>query len=58
MSVIINDFEIIPEPSGEEGETEPAPAAEAGPTPAPIRPIDIAEIVDREERRRRRLRAH
>jgi hypothetical protein len=57
MSVVIHDFEIIPDApdensDGDEGGGEPAPGATA------IRPADVVEIVDRDERRRRRLRAH
>jgi len=55
MSVIINDFEIIPEsPNGESDEDqEQAPRDHSQ-----VRPIDVIEIVDRAERRQRRLRAH
>ncbi len=55
MSVIINDFEIIPEsPNGESDEDQ-----EQTPSDQPqVRPIDVIDIVDRAERRRRRLRAH
>lgn len=58
MSVIINDFEIIPEPAEGEGATGGSPDEESGPTPASIRPLDITKIMEREQRRRRRLRAH
>lgn len=55
MSVIINDFEIIPEsPNGESDEDQES----APPDRSQVRPIDVIEIVDRAERRRRRLRAH
>lgn len=57
MSVVIHDFEIIPDApdensDGDEGGGEPAPGATA------IRPADVVEIVDRDKHRRRRLRAH
>jgi hypothetical protein len=59
MSVIINDFEIITDASGDEGDDE---AEETGsssqPQPASIRPTDVVEVTRREHRRRRRLRAH
>lgn len=57
MSVIINDFEIVTDSSGDQdaGDGESAPDAEP---PSSMRPIDVMKIQDRNERRRRRLRAH
>jgi len=57
MSVIINDFEIIPE-TPEEDEPGGEEAASAEPERASIRPMDVVEIVERDRRRTRRLRAH
>lgn len=57
MSVVIHDFEIIPDASGEDSEDE-EPASDSAPEPTSIRPADVVEIVNRDERRRRRLRAH
>lgn len=53
MSVIVNDFEIIPDPP-ENGTVDEQEA----PAPAAIQPIDVVEIVERAERREHRLRAH
>lgn len=59
MSVVINDFEVIPDDSsGDETAGDGQPAPESTPEPASIRPIDVIETVERKERRRRRLRAH
>lgn len=55
MSVIINDFEIIPESPNGESEEDQQPAARKR---SQVRPIDVIEIVDRAERRRHRHRAH
>lgn len=57
MSVIINDFEIIPETPEEEETGEDATASPER-EPTPIRPMDVVEIIDRDRRRTRRLRAH
>ncbi|MFB6247933.1 MAG: hypothetical protein ABEL97_05115 [Salinibacter sp.] len=57
MSVVIHDFEIIPDGSGEDADGE-EPAADSAPEATSIRPVDVVEIVNRDERRRRRLRAH
>ena len=56
MSVIINDFEIIPETSEEDVTVEEVPMSES--EKVPIRPLDVVAIVDRDRRRKRRLRAH
>lgn len=58
MSVIINDFEILPEQ-----EEAPAPqtngeARESSPQASPIRPLDLEEILRRHYFRKMRLRAH
>lgn len=57
MSVVIHDFEIIPDEAEEDADDEEA-AADSTPESTSIRPVDVVEIVDRDERRRRRLRAH
>lgn len=57
MSVVIHDFEIIPDASGEDSDDEEA-TPDSTPEPISIRPVDVVEIVNRDERRRRRLRAH
>lgn len=54
MSVVINDFEIIPDSSGGETIEEEQSTVES----ASLRPADVIEIVERKKRRRRRLRAH
>ena len=54
MSVIIHDFEIIPErPASDSPDEDEAAAA-----PPALRPIDVIEIVRQHERRTHRLRAH
>lgn len=55
MPVIINEFEIITaplEPATERPETEPRPAP-----PAPLRPAEIEQIVQRHRARMARVRA-
>jgi len=56
MSVVINDFEVLPDPS-DDG-TSADDEESAAPKTSSLRPMDIVEVVDRAERRRRRLRAH
>ncbi|MEF8817227.1 MAG: hypothetical protein V5A20_04505 [Salinibacter sp.] len=59
MSVVINDFEVIPDDSaGDETTENGEPASESSPKPVFLRAIDVTEIVERKERRKRRLRAH
>lgn len=59
MSVVINDFEVIPDDSsGDETAENEKSASESSPEPVSLRPVDVIEIVERKERRRRRLRAH
>jgi hypothetical protein len=54
MSVYINDFEIVSEPAESTGSAE-----QTAPTPAPdVTPADPEVVVERRERRRKRLRAH
>lgn len=55
MSVIINDFEIIPETPEEDGSGEEATAEAES---SPIRPMDVVEMIERDRRRKHRLRAH
>lgn len=57
MSVVIHDFEIIPDAPDEDSEGE-APASESPSESTSIQPVDVLTIVDRSERRQRRLRAH
>jgi hypothetical protein len=57
MSVVIHDFEIIPDAPDENPDSDETGGEPASGTTA-LRPADVVEIVDREERRRRRLRAH
>lgn len=54
MSVIINDFEIIPDSAEESGDEE----ERAGSAPATLEPMDVIDVIEREKRRRRRRRAH
>ena len=60
MSVIVNDFEIVTDASGEEaGETGPkSQKADRTPGDVSVRPIDVESVLERDARRRRRLRAH
>lgn len=58
MSVIINDFEIVTDSPGDEGAENGASMSASEPAAPSTRPIDVTKIVDRETRRRRRLRAH
>jgi hypothetical protein len=57
MSVVINDFEVVPE-SSDDGTAADEEQESAAPEASSLRPVDVTEIVDRMERRRRRLRAH
>jgi hypothetical protein len=57
MSVVIHDFEIIPDGDGADSDGE-EPAPEPTSERASLQPADVVEIVGRHERRRRRLRAH
>jgi len=58
MSVLINDFEVVPEsPEAETAEEEEA-ASESPSEHASRRPHDVIEVVERRAHRRRRLRAH
>jgi len=59
MSVVINDFEVIPDDSsGDETAENGESALESSSEPVSLRPIDVIGIVEGKERRRRRLRAH
>jgi hypothetical protein len=59
MSVIISDFEIIPDSSGsDEGSDDGSQAEWSQATDPSIRPIDVEQILARDRRRRHRLRAH
>lgn len=54
MSVVINDFEILPEPpEGAEGAEQTPP-----PSPSALTPRDVESILKRYDRRRDRVRAH
>lgn len=59
MTVVINDFEVIPDDPERDDQENPRPesAPDRGET-ASLRPHDVLEIVEAEDRRRRRLRAH
>ncbi|MEF8795514.1 MAG: hypothetical protein V5A22_00140 [Salinivenus sp.] len=57
MSVVIHDFEIIPDAADEDADVNEA-AGEPAPEVNDIRPADVVEIINRNERRHRRLRAH
>lgn len=56
MSVVINDFEIIPDSS--EDEMSEGSTPEKGPDAARLRPADVIDVIERRERRQQRLRAH
>lgn len=61
MSVVINDFEIVTEPSPTASPEAPQPdsaASPAPPRPRGIRPRDVEAIIERAVERRRRVRAH
>jgi hypothetical protein len=59
MSVLINDFEIIPDDPESEAEDDRAPESTSDRAGSPsLRPHDVIDIVEAEHRRRRRLRAH
>jgi hypothetical protein len=55
MSVVINDFEIIPVPAPRPAEAS-APATPVA--PAPLSPRDIAHVMRRLNERLARVRAH
>lgn len=57
MSVVIHDFELIPDASGEDPDGDES-AVDPAPESTAIRPLEVVEIINRAERRRRRLRAH
>lgn len=56
MSVIINEFEIIPEQQGQETAVSP-PTPPAPPAP-PITPTDIVDVLRRQSDRFNRIHAH
>jgi hypothetical protein len=57
MSVIINEFEIVPEQQGQETAVSPQPSAPSSPPP-PVSPIDIVDVLRRQTDRLNRIRAH
>lgn len=56
MSVIINEFEIVPEQQGQETAVSPQPSAPS--SPPPVSPIDIVDVLRRQSDRLNRIRAH
>jgi len=58
MSVLINDFDVIPESPGDGTDGEEEAASDSPSARVSIRPGDVIEVVERRARRRRRLRAH
>ena len=57
MSVIINEFEIVPEQQGPETAVSFQPSAPSSPPP-PVSPIDIVDVLRRQSDRLNRIRAH
>ncbi|MDF2627851.1 MAG: hypothetical protein K0R39_1682 [Symbiobacteriaceae bacterium] len=53
MAVIINDFELVVEKPKE----RPAPAGQTSKATAPVRPMDIVEVMRRQAERLERLKA-
>ena len=56
MSVVINDFEVIPEPARPQATPETAPAA--APAAAPTHPEDVRRVLRRHDERCARVFAH
>ncbi len=57
MSVIINEFEVVVEPPPRPTPAVPEPPDRERPPPAPA-PHLLRALLEREEQRHRRLRAH
>lgn len=59
MSVLINEFEIVPQPSGEGGgEAQGAPPSEVGEQGSGVTAREVLTLVHKRERRRARVWAH
>ena len=57
MSVIINEFEIIPEQQGQETAVSNAAPPPSPPSP-PVTPTDIVDVLRRQSDRLSRIQAH
>lgn len=57
MPVVISEFDIVPTEPEEEREVEATPGSDRRPIDR-LAPRDVVRILDREERRRLRVRAH
>lgn len=55
MPIIISDFDVVVDEPEDEGPEEGAPTPERS---GRLRPIDVVRILNRDERRRLRVRAH
>lgn len=57
MPVVISEFEVVPTEPEEEREVEESPGSDRR-TADRLAPRDVVRILEREERRRLRVRAH
>jgi hypothetical protein len=58
MSVIINDFEVVPDQEQTAAPATNGSAAAAASDAGQLKPMDIEDILRRSEARKKRMRAH